>query len=283
MSKREDEDFAKWLGDRMGELKGKDPDAAKHLEALASSEAGRELYRGSIREADYYRRLNEHTETKRQEEARLQEERKAFEADLQKQTEWFKKAKPEYETAVKQREEYKRKLDAYEKQLKELGVESPNPPAAQPPHADNEEIVALKKMVSDYGTRVEQMDRAFPQFMTQLAEVAFQSNKEGFNVPPSKIMETVFSDNVSPVLAYEKLTKEERVKRATAELEKRLEEAKELGRKEALSSLQNPGRIPLSAPSMVDTLRSGEAPGLTDPTARRDAAIAEFLEMTQGA
>ena len=72
-----------------------------------------------------------------------------------------------------------------------------------------------------------QMDRALPVILTELSEVAFQANKEGFNVPPSQIMKTVFADNVSPLAAYQRLTQEERGKRAQAELDKRIADAKD--------------------------------------------------------
>ncbi len=187
MSKKEDEAFDKWLG----ELKAQSPDMAAHLDALAGSETGRELFRGKVvREGDYYRRLNELSEEQKKNAA----EKAQFELLVAEQTKWFQNAKPEYERAIaraKQADEYQKRLTEYEAKLKELGV-AQNPVAATPSHREEDDITARE--LQDLRNRVQQMDQSFPLVLAQFLEVQGRAIKEGYDVDPSQILQTVYSE-----------------------------------------------------------------------------------------
>jgi hypothetical protein len=72
----------------------------------------------------------------------------------------------------------------------------------------------------------------------------------------------------------------QREEKAKELLSKELEKAREVGYKQALSKLSGPDKVlRQGSPSLVDALRGQGPEVLTDPTARRDAAVRDFLEM----
>lgn len=268
MAKREDQDFKVWLE----ELKKLHPETAANLDALAETEVGKELFRGERREAEFYRRLNEITEKERQ-----------FQATVAAQAKWYETAKPEYERAVTKAQEaeaLRLRLEAMNKQLAEIGVKVPeqNSPSV-PAHSSTEDITTRE--LQELRGQVAQMDQAFPLVMGQFLSVLHKSTKEGFDVDPNAVLKYVYDNKVAPDVAYEKLTADARESRRQEELDKKLKEAKEAGRREALSSFQGPERIPLAAPSVVEALRAKEDANIfAKPQDRVDAAVKDFLEMT---
>lgn len=264
MGRKEDTAYAEWLA----EIKAKHPDVAPQLDSFAETEAGREIFRGGLREADYYRRLNEIRDEKAEIEAKARE----IEEQGQQQISWWQEAKPEFDRAIAERQEYERKLEAYENKLKEIGVEPKVAvPTAQPP--------AVNRELEDLKSRVSLMDAAYPQVMMGLFQAQQAAIREGLQFDPNQVIQKVYKDKVDPLTAFNQLVAPQREEQAKALLQQELEKAKEEGRREALSKLSGPDRaVRPSGPSIVDALR-GDATVLTDERSRRDAAVRDWMEL----
>lgn len=270
MAKREEQDYKVWLE----ELKKLHPETAANLDAIADTPVGKELFRGERREAEFYRRLNEMTEQERK-----------FQETVAAQAKWYETAKPEYERAVTKAQEaeaLRQRLEAMNQKLAEIGVNVPedkNTPSV-PARSSTDDITTRE--LQELRGQVAQMDQAFPLVMGQFLSVLHKSTKEGFDVDPNQVLKYVYDNKVAPEVAYEQLTKDAREQRRQEELDAKLKEAKEAGRREALSSFQGPERIPLAAPSVVEALRAAKDEGnvVLNPRDRVDAAVRDFLEMT---
>lgn len=257
MSKKEDAAYSEWLA----EIKAKNPDVAPTLDEIADTEAGRELFRGGLREADYYRRLNEISSAKAE-----------LEAEAQRQVSWWEQAKPEYESAVSARDQALARLEAVEHQLK--GGESVDPRSLPqtPVGVPSKELEALQN-------RVQSMDQAYPQIMMGLFNAQQAAMREGLSFDANSVLQAVYQQKVDPLTAFNKLVAPQREEKAKQMLAHELEKAREEGYKQALSKLSGPDKVLRSAsPSIVDALR-GTAQVLSNEGERRDAAVRDYLEM----
>jgi len=249
MSKKEDAAYAEWLA----EVKAKNPDVAASLDEIAGTDAGRELFRGGLREADYYRRLNEISEAKRD-----------LEVEGQKQVSWWNEAKPVYEAAVAERDELKRRLEG-----------SNGAPAPAP--------AAPSKDLEDLKSRVVAMDQGYTQVMLGMFDAQQSALREGLPFDANKVLQEVYQHKVDPLTAFNRLSAPQREEKAKAMLQQELEKAREEGYKQALSKLSGPDKaLRPGSPSLVDALRGQGDQVLTDPSARRDAAVKDWLEMEAG-
>jgi len=269
LSKKEDAAYTDWVN----EIKAKHPDVAEHLDPIVETDAGREIFRGGLREADYYRRLNE-IRDQREEFGRQQEK---FKSDVTQQYSWWEQAKPAHEAAVAEAQQLKTKLEAYEKELKEYGVEPKDVNAATPAvDATNVTQQQLEQLRQQVGM----MDQAFPQVLTGMLAAQQKAITEGLTFDPAKVVQEVYQNRVDPLTAFNNLSADERQTKVKAQLEGELEKAREEGRKEALSKISGPDRgLRPAGPSVVDVLR-GDAEVITDPQKRTDAAVQDFLQMT---
>ncbi len=280
MSKREDGEYQKWLDD----LKRDNPDLAANLDALAATEAGKELFRGNAkREPEFYRRLNEYNEKEKE----LQAEKAKFEEIVKQQNEWYESAKPTVDVLKSRAAEadiLQAKLEAVQKKLNDLGVQMPvdESTKAPAPRSAGEDI--LLKQLEEIQQRQRMMDQAFPQVMGEFLSVVHRAQKEGYDVDPREVLAAVYKDKVTPSQAYENMTRDERDKRAQEKYATDLKNAKEEGAREALSKLNGPDRLSLNAPSIVEALRGGDAQSaIFDTQKRRDAAVQDWLEIQANA
>ncbi len=288
MSKREDGEYQKWLDD----LKRDNPDLAANLDALAATEAGKELFRGNAkREPEFYRRLNEYNEKEKElqaENAKFTQKQREFEEIVKQQNEWYESAKPTVDVLKSRAAEadvLQAKLEAVQKKLNDLGVQMPvdSPTTPNPaPRSAGEDI--LLKQLEEIQQRQRMMDQAFPQVMGEFLSVVHRAQKEGFDVDPREVLATVYKDKVTPSQAYENMTRDERDKRSQEKYATDLKNAKEEGAREALSKLNGPDRLSLNAPSIVEALRGGDAQSaIFDTQKRRDAAVQDWLEIQANA
>lgn len=249
MSKKEDAAYSEWLA----EVKAKNPDVAPVLDSLAETDAGREIFRGGLREADYYRRLNELSEAKQQ-----------LEAEGNKQVSWWNEAKPAYDAALAERDEFKRRLDG-----------SNGAPLAPAP--------APSKDLEDLKNRVVAMDQGYTQVMLGMFDAQQSALREGLPFEANKVLQEVYQHKVDPLTAFNRLSAPQRQEKAKELLKHELEKAREEGYKQALSKLSGPDKVlRQGSPSLVDALRGQGDQVLTDPSARRDAAVKDWLEMDAG-
>lgn len=266
MGRKEDTAYAEWLA----EIKAKHPDVAPKIDEIAETEAGREIFRGGLREADYYRRLNEI----RDERAEIEAKAREVEEEGQRQVSWWQEAKPEFDRVQAEREQYRQQLEAYQEKLKEIGVE-PMKTAVPPTPAP----VASTRELEDLKNRVNLMDAAYPQVMMGLFQAQQAAIAEGLQFDPNQVIQKVYKDKVDPLTAFNQLVAPQREEKAKTMLQQELEKAKEEGRREALSKLSGPDRaVRPSGPSIVDALR-GDAQVLTNERERRDAAVRDWMDL----
>lgn len=275
LSKREDAAYEDWLNDVKNQYK----DVAPILDQLASTDAGRELFRGGLRTSDYYRRLNEFRDQKEAAEKELQEKQQAFQADVTKQYGWWQEAQPAYERAIAEKQELAQKLAAYETQLKEYGVETKDivPPQQHSVAADS----ITQRELAELRNRVQAMDVNFPTVMMGFLKAQQTAISEGLPFDPNEVFKRVYQQKVDPMTAFNEMSQPFRAEKAKQMLTQELDKAREEGRREALSKLSGPDRaIRPSSPSVVDALRSTDTGGaLTNKGERVDAAVRDFLEM----
>lgn len=269
LSKKEDEAYAQWLSD----LKSQHQDLAPVLDQLASTEAGRELYRGGLRTADYYRRLNEFRDQKEE----LERQRAAFEQDVNKQYGWWQEAQTNYQRMQQEREDLQGRLAAYENQIKEYGVD-PKEIVPQAPQGGTDNIT--QRELAELRTRVQAMDTNFPAILSGFLKAQQTALEERLPFDPNEVFKRVYQQRVDPVTAFNEMARPLREERAKELINKELEKAREEGRREALSKLSGPDRaVRPASPSVVDALRSTEAMPLTNRGERLDAAVRDFMEM----
>jgi hypothetical protein len=255
MSRKEDEAYAEWLD----EIKSNHPEVADSLEALAETDAGRELFRGGLREKDYYRRLNE-----------IRDARTELDEETQKQVSWWQEAKPEYERALAERDEALQKLEAASMNRGGGGNGNGTPPS----NPQNQ------KELEDLRNRLMAMDQAYPQVMLGMFEAQQAALREGLEYKPDEVLKRAFEKKMRPIEAFNEIVATQRHEKAKSMLEGELNKAREEGYKQALSKLSGPDQIlKRSGPSIVDAL-TGDAAVMTDPRQRRDAAVKEYLELT---
>jgi DNA repair exonuclease SbcCD ATPase subunit len=270
LSKKEDAAYEAWLK----EIKTKYPDVTEHLDAFAGTDAGREIFRGGLREADYYRRLNEFRDQRDQFERQQQK----FKEDVTKQYSWWEQAQPAFQQAQQEAQELKSKLAAYEDQMKEYGMD-PKDVKAAIPAVDTNTNNMTNQQLEQLRQQVQMMDQAFPQVLTGMLAAQQQAFQEGLPFDPAKVVQEVYQNRVDPLTAWNRLTTEQRQGKVREQLQKELDKAREEGRKEALSKVSGPDRMMRPAgPSVVDVLR-GDAEVMTDPKARVDASVQDFLQM----
>ena len=257
MSRKEDAAYAEW----MDEIKSKHPDVADTLEALAETDAGREIFRGGLREADYYRKLND-----------IRDARAELDEEANKQETWWEQAKPEYARALAERDEAVQKLEAAAMTREPGGGGGNGAPAPANP-SNPKELEELRQ-------RIGAMDQAYPQVMLGMFEAQQAALREGLEYKPDEVLRMAFDKRMKPLDAFNEIVADQRTAKAKGMLESELNKAREEGYKQALSKLSGPDQIlKRQGTSIVEAL-NGDAEVLTDQNKRRDAAVQDFLEMT---
>lgn len=249
--KKEDEAYEKWAQ----EIKAKIPtEAQTHVDALLGTDAGKELFRGSLREADYYQRLNA-----------LHEDRNKFLEIAAEQNTWFEQVNKEYKEMAAR-----------------VGNSVADPSDVTPPSSQGGGIdPAFLNELRDKLKAVEALDRSLPAVLGQMSTIAMRAAKEGFDVEPTQVIDFATKNRMDPLSAYNYLTADEREKRAAKEREKELASAREEGRKDALKNLQSPDRISHQSAltPQLDGLFSGKQIDLSDRKQREAAAMKEWFDM----
>lgn len=235
MSRREDEKFEAWVEEV---CEGLDAQKAEAFRLFAESDAGRDMYRGTIRQNDYYTRLNEFNEEKKD----FESERERLEARAEELEQWYETESPKNAALLKER-------DLLKKQLEELG--SSNPPSATS-GISSEELATLKAQVE----KAQQLDRMLPGVLADTLRVAIEAQKEGYEVDPAEVFRVSLQQGVRPYKAYEHLTHEARAKKYEAQREEERKKWVEEGRRAALSeSNGSPDHFGSTQPSVVDFLQ----------------------------
>jgi hypothetical protein len=253
VSKKEDEAFEKWKEQERAKLS---EEQQKHWDALIQDDKVKEsLFKGKLREDDYYRRVQDVTN-----------QQKELEARETKLNAWWESAKPEWEQA---REEAKKKSEEAEelrKQLVAFGLE--DDPVTNPvtPPLNAKEIEELTAKYNDLEGRLKFMDAGLPRLMQDFGMVLTEQAEAKFKVTPEQVIQHSMDKQVTTRQAFAELTAAERAERAQAAREAELEaakaEAKEAGRREALDNLRTPDALKPAGPNILDEIKKrGPGPG----------------------
>jgi hypothetical protein len=253
VSKREDEKLEAWKADFRNMLPEEKREA---FDAIADLDVVRdELFRGTIRQKDYYTRLNEFNEEK----SEFEQEKQKVEAFRDQLYQWYDEEGPKNETLIQER-------DMLRAQLEELGTD--NPPSAGSP-ISTEELAALKAKVDN----ADKLDKILPTVLSDQMAIAIDAVKNGFDIDPREVMKISLQHNVTPYKAYEHLTAAQRSQRYEKAREEEREKWKEEGRREATSASNgSPDHISQTGPSVVDYLQRPEQED-TDHNTRVAAAL----------
>lgn len=266
MSKREDQDYAAWMEEIKATLPNED--AVEAFETFAATDTGREVYRGNLREKDYYTRLNKLNSDK-EDFISEKEELKQAQNEL---TEWFENEEPVRAALIKERDELRQQLK---------GGKSPD--GGGPPSAvsgvSQEEIALLRAKAS----KIDAMDKILPSVMGDFGRAIQDAARNNYDVDPAEIMQTASSKGMDPYRAYMELTAEQRKSREADAVKQEQKKWFEEGRKAALSG-DAPDHIKPSGPSVFDLLTRESPPAEHDAPvplksgARVAAALEQFRE-----
>lgn len=261
MSNKEDVQMQEWAKEVSASLT---PAARAAFETLLQDQDGaRSVFRGGLREADYYRRLNELSEGRRAYEAEVAK----FASDSAQMYGWYEAEAPKNKELLREKASLEARVKAYEQTLRDYNVEVPATPSAPAPATDRKEIEELRQ-------RLQMFDRAVPQLVADLSAASLRAMKEGYEVDPRQIVDFAAQNGVNPLYAFEVLTAEQRTKKQAAATEAEHTKWKEEGRREALSKLPSPEHIRASGPTNFDSITATPM----SSRERVDSAVKEFME-----
>lgn len=252
MAKKDVDKFLKWAD----EFKSKLPENLHtSWQALLNHEnAVQELSDGYSRTDDYTRKTQEISRTREE----LDAAKAAFENEKSQQMNWYTQANQEYQAAVGELQ----RLRAGQTQT------TPAPSGAE---------AAIAAKIARLEAHLQAIDSGTRTAFETLPDLAYRAAKEGYDFNSAKVLETSQRLNIPIPDAYERLIASERAERAQKEMEKKLEEARESGRREALSKQPSPDAFGANAPS----LSWEKAPVLSNEDERLSAAYKTFTDAGQ--
>lgn len=275
MSKQEDDAFASWKAELAKEFES-DPDAKAAwdtITAKATDKVKERFYRGTLRQDEFHRRLNEVNTEKQQ----AQELRSQAELIVQQSQEWYAMSKPEYEKAVKAKEVALALLTQHG--LLGEGAGASGQPAdnsgGRQVSERNEEVEQLKAQLAG-------ISRGLPNFMRDFAAVQTDIYRNGWKVDPTAVMDYSSTRGVTLQQALGDLTADERKARVDEDIQKRIKEGVEEEKRKLMASYPTPDYA-RGGPraSLADQMKQMEE--LSNPNTRREAGVALLREaMTSG-
>ncbi len=284
MSRKEDARFEEWLKATRDKLS---PGAQRNLDALAEDETSREVFRGYLREDEFYRNLQGVKDTEKKlgaEKESLQQEIAKFERQRTEWRNWYQSEKPKNETLTSENSTLKKEIDLLKAKLgrpADHDDDGDTSPRRNLEMNDDlkAELAQLRQELTATKGRVENIDGNIPGFTAGVAKAVQRAMKEGFDVDADQIVDLSIRTGANPEQAYYQLTFEQRAKREQEQREKDIKDAEERGRRKALTERPSPDHLRASGPSVVEQLRGKNS---DFPTGRRDivnAAVDEFRRL----
>lgn len=243
------------------EVRSKLPEDKKEaFEQLVGTDVGKELFGGHLREADYYRRLNE-----------MHAEKEALKEKEAEWGTWYQDNVSKQERMIAERDALKARLDGLRDAAGLEGDDPTTPPRKAPVEQDD----SVKKEIETLKTQLGFMDKALPRLMKDYGQVNYDIVKGNWNLNPGDVLDLALSKGVDLQSAFSELTAKERDERAKAEREKLIKDSREEGRREALKQTPSPDRLRPSGPTIVDSLQDKK---IADPRNRIDGAVSAWLD-----
>lgn len=275
MKQKTEAEYKAWINEV--ESKITDPARKAAFKTLVEGDEGFEVFGGSLREADYYKRLHEHTaESKKlEEQARtLEDERKKFDASVTQVATWWEQEKPARTKLEKEAQTLRAQLGAAQEQLREYGLDDPSKDVT-PTQKGGGGSDDLREEIKFLKASLVKVDQTLPGILKDMSKVLYTGIKEGYEFDPEKVIENSITKGVDLFSSFESMTADQRTKRAAEQHAKELEKAKEEGRREALSKLPDPMNLRMPGPTSLDVITA-------TPLSQQDrvaSAVKEFLEM----
>ncbi len=268
MSKKEDTAYQEWID----EIRTKLPaELHTNLDALIGTDVGKEIFRGGLREADYYKRLNEHNTAKAK-----------FDKDVKEQADWFAVEQPKNVALIAEVNKLRKDLLTHKAELIAAGLEVP-PEVTKAVDQSQGASVQNNSDLEQIKRQLQFLDKALPQVIGKAMALTARLTRENYSVDPNAVFQHAAENGVDLDAAFETLTATERNKRSEVKREEEIKAAKEEGAREALAKLSGPDRAMRPAgPSVFDTMNAtkdtANAP-VSDKNVRRDIGGKELAEL----
>ena len=270
MAKPKDPGFAEWLAEIKGEVgKVEDPETRAAWEKVLGAESDelRKVFRGGMREADYYRRLNE-----------INEEKQGFQTKKQAWDQYEADFRAEYERMKAERDHAKQELQKRAKELEAAGYDDEAEELRQKSRKVEEnldletlrkEVAELKQARTQYEQTLQQVSAGAPAFTAAFTKRARQYAQDGFKFDEEEILGRVIREQLPLEVAFEDAVRDQRKERNEKELQEKLKAAEEKGRREALTAGTAPDSLRPSLGGLFATGKGEQGDKLS--AARADA------------
>lgn len=243
MAARDEQKFLKWAQDMEAKLPENLRDSWKAV--VNNDYVGKEqLVNNFLMQDDYTRKTQA-----------LAEERQAMQVEINKANQkvaaydnWYQSEAPKVEAAGREMQ----RLAALESALKSTGF---NPQQAQAaPQAPTQDQAALLREMAALKDHIQKVDRGTFEASVTLPDLAFKAAKEGYSFDSRKIVEISTRTGVPLNAAFDEFIKDEREARNKASFEKQLDEAREAGRRDALSKITPDSQAGVASNPVLDRL-----------------------------
>lgn len=266
MSKQEDDAFAAWQANFAKEFES-DPDAKAAWETLsgkAPDKVREHFYRGTLRQEDYHRRLND-VHTEKQQAAAVKAQAEAL---VKQNEDWWKLSKPEYDKAVKQKQVALALLAEHGLVGEGNQGDGGRPPAEgrqQMSGQNDEEFQRLKATLDGIAI-------GLPNYMQDFAAVNDELRRNNWSVGLRDVQAYSSTRGVSLQQALVDLTADERQKRQEDDIAKKIAAGVEEETRKRMASLPTPDYV-RAAPRQSFTDMQKEMDALGDRTSQRQIGI----------
>ncbi len=242
MKKKTEADLQEWVND----VRSKLADQPERLGAFdtfvgKTPEDSLAVFGGVMAEREFYRHKNElHEQEKALQELTKQNQlrEKTLVDDAMKLQNWYDGVAPRFESAVQEAQKARAAL-------RELGLTEEDVVATKPGStpsavtADNPIWNEIQQLRSGQAL----MNQAIPQALSEIADIFQRAQAEGYKFDSKQLFATASQENVNLGRAYEIITSEERMKRASEQREKDLADARAQGERDALTKLSSPDQL----------------------------------------
>lgn len=250
---KKDPGFSEWLEELATQKiqKIQDPERRAAFEKVLkvaeedgeTEEVLREVFRGGLRDAEFYRRLTALTEVE-----------KARESEHQKWLDFRDEVKEKHEKVLAENEALKKELDERTAALRAVGLEKEADDLAKRgskalESADTERLInrltEAEKRVIEAEEGLRRVSAGAPVFTVDFLDKARQLEKEGLDVDLKKVYNRIAESRgaLSIDVAFEDEVRPQRVAKDKKEREEAIAKAKEEGRQEALTQRVAPDAL----------------------------------------
>lgn len=142
----------------------------------------------------------------------------------------------------------------------------------------------LRQQLQALQSRLDDVDRGTYHTVVGMSKIAHQAAKEGYSFDPEKIVAISTKNRLPLEKAFEEFIGPEKAEREKKALEKQLEDAREAGRREALSNRTSPDAMGsnLAANPVLETLFKSGQPAQKSNYDLVQAAVKGFYEAGEG-